>query len=205
MGMSKRVSIVGNGPVGAGSGAAIDAADVVIRFNEPWQLPDEIGSKTDILFLVNSGKSMQARLANDLYLDSKLFREAKEIILPYHPSVIAKYHRRPNLLSWLKGRRADWTWQTIEALGKRGKPVTVLPASSYEKSCEELGIPRTQMQKLFPSTGFIAIRYALDRFLSPEWHVELHGFGWTGWKRHDWERERSWVRRKIEEGALSLG
>lgn len=204
MDMFKRVNIVGNGPVEAGSRAVIDTSDVVIRFNEPWQTPEEIGSKTDILFLVNSGKSMQARLTNTRYLDSKLFQEAKEIILPYHPSVIARYHRRPNPLSWLKGRRADWTWRTIEALGQRGKPVTVLPASFYEQSCEELDIARTQMQKLFPSTGFLGIRYALKRFAAPEWRLELRGFGWTGWKQHDWEREKNWVRQKSEEGAVVI-
>lgn len=204
MGISKRVSIIGNGPVEAGSGAAIDAADMVIRFNEPWQPPEDIGSRTDILFLVNSGKSMQARLANAQYLESNPFRAAKEIILPYHPSVIARYHRRPNLLSRLKGRRADWTWQTIEALGERGKPVTVLPVSFYEQGCEELGIAPAQMQKLFPSTGFLGIRYALARFPAPEWSIEIRGFSWKGWKRHDWELERNWATRKSHEGVLVL-
>jgi hypothetical protein len=60
------------------------------------------------------------------------------------------------------------------------------------------------MQKLFPSTGFLGVRYALERFPAPEWGVELRGFNWTGWKRHDWEREKNWVKRKGEEGALVL-
>jgi len=203
--MSKRVNIIGNSRVQAGSGASIDAADVVIRFNEPSQPLEDIGSKTDILFLVNSGKSMQSWLVGTGYLDSRLFREAKEIILPYHPIVIARYHPHPNLLSRLRGRRADWTWHAIVDIGQRSKPVTVLSAGFYEQSCEDLGIPPARRHELFPSTGFLGIRYALQRFPASEWHIELRGFSWTGWKRHDWERERSWVLQRCKEGMVAIG
>jgi hypothetical protein len=201
--MMKRVVIVGNGLVEGEPGSSIDAADFVIRFNEPPHPPEKIGVKTDILFLMNSGKSMQARLSNPTFLQSPILREAREIILPYHPSVIAKYHGRPNPLSWLKGRRSDWTSKSIEVLGAMGKPVTVLPVAFYEESCADLGIPRAKMRKLFPSTGFLGIRYALENFPPPEWQVEIIGFGWTGWKRHDWEREREWVASQIGQSALS--
>jgi hypothetical protein len=183
-------------------GAKVDSAEVVIRFNEPSQPPEKIGVKTDLLFLVNSGKSMQARLSNAAYLGSNLFQEARSIVLPYHPWVIATYHGSPNLFSRLKGRRADWTRKTIEVLGLLGKPVTVLPVSFYEQSCQELGIQRNDMRKVFPSTGLLGIRYALENFAGPDWRVEICGFGWTGWKRHDWVQERDWVAQRLEQQIL---
>lgn len=198
--MVKRVVIVGNAPIAENLGQAIDGADIVVRFNEPSQTPEKIGERTDLLFVVNSGKSMQARLQNPEWLTSEFVRQAREIVLPYHPSVIAKYHPRPNLLSRLKGRRADWTYQTIEALGALGKPVTVLSASFYEESCRELGISGKELRRTFPSTGFLGIRYCLERYSGCR--LEICGFGWAGWKRHNWEAERRWVAHRIQEGTI---
>lgn len=202
--MPKRVCIVGNGRVDAGGGAAIDTADLVIRFNAPSQSAADIGSRTDILFLANSSKSMQAWLDEPGLSANRLFPGAKEIVLPYHPSVVAKYHPRPNVLSRLKGRRADWTWQAIAVFGRQGKSVKVLSAAFYEEACDALGLAQEERRNFVPSSGYLAIRYALEHYLAPEWQVELWGFGWTGWKRHPWERERKWAMRQIEEGALTL-
>jgi hypothetical protein len=200
--VARRVVIIGNGPIEAGLADSIGAADLVIRFNQPPHPPETAGSRTDILFLMNSGKSMQARLADRAFWEQPLLRDAGQVILPYHPSIIARYHPKPNLLSRLKGRKADWTRETTARLGAMGKPVYVLPAAFYEESCADLGIARSDLRKVFPSTGFLGIRYALQNFTAPEWMVEICGFGWTGWKRHDWERERKWVRQRLETAGL---
>jgi hypothetical protein len=197
------VAIVGNGPVAEGLAARIDASDMVIRFNEPAGAPERIGTRTDILFVMNSGKSMQRRVSDPAYLASPAFVEAHQIILPYHPSIIARYHPKPNLLSKAKGRKADWTADAIAVFGAAGKPVTVLPTQFYEACCEELGISPDKRTTLFPSTGLIGIRYALYELAAPPDAIGLYGFSWQGWKRHDWQRERAWADARLGGGMPS--
>ena len=191
------VAIVGNGPVAEGLAERIDASDMVIRFNEPAGAPDRIGTRTDILFVMNSGKSMQRRVSDPAYLASPAVVEARRIILPYHPSIIARYHPKPNLLSRAKGRKADWTAEAIAMFGAAGKEITVLPAEFYEACCEELEISADERTTLFPSTGLIGIRYALHELGAPPAAISLYGFSWQGWKRHAWDRERAWVETKL--------
>ncbi|MBA3449220.1 MAG: glycosyltransferase family 29 protein [Pseudaminobacter sp.] len=192
MSAAQRLAIVGNGPVADGLAEQIDASDMVIRFNEPAGGPDRIGIRTDILFLMNSGKSMQARLSTPDFWRSPYFAGASRVILPYHPSIIAKYHPRPNILSRLKGRKADWTAETLEMCGKAGKQAIVLPPEFYEESCEALGIAPAARNRVFPSSGFLGIRYALLELATPPEDIALYGFSWQGWKRHDWGAERAW-------------
>jgi len=197
MEMKKQVSVVGNAPLADGDAGRIDASDLVIRFNEPAEGPERIGTRTDILFVMNSGNSMQARLEGRTYVESPVFRAARVIVLPYHPAVIARYHPKPNVLSRIKGRRADWTEKAMSVFGQEGKDVTVLPPQFYEECCEELGIGMENRRRLFPSTGFIGVRYALVKFPTTGFAVHLYGFGWEGWKRHAWDAEREWVAARL--------
>jgi hypothetical protein len=199
----KRIVIVGNGPVEAGLAERIDSADIVIRFNEPGGLPGRVGTRTDILFLMNSGKSMQERLASPAYWQSTLVRNAREIILPYHPSIIKEFHPRPNLLSRLKGRKADWTAETLQKIEALGKTAKVLPAEFYFETCRILGIARTHLKSVFPSSGLLAIRYAIEEFKSDTWTIEFCGFSWEGWKRHAWGSEQEWVAEQIAQGKVA--
>ncbi|WP_163267855.1 glycosyltransferase family 29 protein [Chelativorans alearense] len=198
----KSLAIVGNGPLGADAAAAIDGCDRVIRFNRPRHTPAEGGEKTDILFFMNSGKGTQAVLADPAYPLEPAVANCRRVILPYHPSIIARYHPKPNMLSRLKGRRADWTERAIEVFGAAGKEVAILPPVFYEECCAELGIAAGERSRIFPSTGFLAIVYATRKFSQDEWRIRLFGFGWEGWKRHDWEREKMWVERQIKSGAV---
>jgi hypothetical protein len=202
--MQESVAIVGNGPVPDGVAEMIDASGVVIRFNEPLQPVERIGARTDILFLMNSGKTMQHRLSDPAFVQSQAFRNARRVVLPYHPSIVAKYHPRPNILSRLKGRKADWTTETLAMLEQAGKEAVVLPAAFYEESCGELGIPAERRNAVFPSSGFLGIRYALTNFMPPQWKIGICGFGWDGWKRHPWADERRIVASLIECGEISV-
>jgi hypothetical protein len=202
---AKRLSIIGNGPLPPDVSGRIDASDAVIRFNNPVHPTNEAGSRTDILFVVNSGKTMQVRLQEPGFLTSPYFVTARQIILPYDPEIIHKYHPKPNPLSKLKGRRADWTEPAKVMFERAGKNVTVLPASFYEDCCEELEIAERERSRLFPSTGFIGIRYGIQTFPPPEWVVEVFGFSFEGWKRHAWEAESRWVARALTDGAIHNG
>ncbi len=200
----KTMYIVGNGPLAGDLAGRIDASDFVVRFNEPKASIGLSGTRTDILFLCNAGKPMERRLASPAFLDSAIVRGAARIVLAYHPSIIRDYFPRPNLLSRVKGRRADWTMATIMALGMRGKSSLVLPRSFYVEGCDELGVPPEQRSRVFPSTGYFGIFYVLRKFDPRDWTIRLCGFNWAGWKRHSWADEREWVARKAESGVIDI-
>lgn len=186
----KRLVIVGNGRLPTDARQFIDAADLVVRFNKPPHSADEAGTRTDILFVANAGKPMQRRLEDPTYPVSPFFTRAGQVVLPYDPDIIRRYHPHPNLLSRLKGRRADWTRHTENLFRKAGKPVTILPAGFYVQCCEALGIADAERKRRFPSTGFIAFRYCLEHFPAPSWQIALCGFSWEGWNKHEWSAEQ---------------
>ena len=200
----KQIYVVGNGPIGEDMSAAVDAADFVLRFNEPKEAIGLSGTRTDWLFISNAGKPMQRRLATPSYAQSPIVQAASRVFLVNHPDIIRKYHRKPNVLSRLKGRRADWTLASIEMFGRAGKEVVILPPDFYDGGCQELEIPVAQRSSVFPSTGYFGIRYLLRAFDMDEWRVDLCGFTWEGWRRHAWGDERRWVENLVEQGVLTV-
>ncbi|KAB2711645.1 hypothetical protein F9K88_09755 [Brucella intermedia] len=202
--MKKTLIIVGNAPLPRDLSAEVDAADFVVRFNEPKQSIGMSGTRTDLLMLATSSKPMQRRLRDPGFVQTPTFKAAKEVMLAYHPSIIRKYHPRPNFLSRLKGRRGDWTMQTVEVVGSAGKEIRIMPPQFYLAGCKELGVTEENISKVFPSTGFFGIWYMLEKCPQESWDVKICGFTWEGWKRHTWGDERSWVEQKVESGRISL-
>ncbi|WP_121994825.1 glycosyltransferase family 29 protein [Brucella intermedia] len=202
--MKKTLIIVGNAPLPRDLSAEVDAADFVVRFNEPKQSIGMSGTRTDLLMLATSSKPMQRRLRDPGFVQTPTFKAAKEVMLAYHPSIIRKYHPRPNFLSRLKGRRSDWTMQTIEVVGSAGKEIRIMPPQFYLAGCKELGVTEENISKVFPSTGFFGIWYMLEKCPQESWDVKICGFTWEGWKRHTWGDERSWVEQKVKSGRISL-
>ncbi|ELT49903.1 glycosyltransferase family 29 protein [Brucella sp. ZJ1_1] len=202
--MKKTLIIVGNAPLPRDLSAEVDAADFVVRFNEPKQSIGMSGTRTDLLMLATSSKPMQRRLRDPGFVQTPTFKAAKEVMLAYHPSIIRKYHPRPNFLSRLKGRRGDWTMQTIEVVGSAGKEIRIMPPQFYLAGCKELGVTEENISKVFPSTGFFGIWYMLEKCPQESWDVKICGFTWEGWKRHTWGDERSWVEQKVKSGRISL-
>jgi hypothetical protein len=200
----KRLVIVGNGPLSRDFSTEVDAADFVLRFNEPKASIGMSGTRTDRLVMANSGKPMQRRLTDPALVSSPIFKATREIMLAYHPQIIARYFRKPNMLSRLKGRRADWTAAVIATFGGAGKEVRIMPPQFYEAGCRELGLTAERMHEVFPSTGFFGIWHALQTSPAKEWRVELCGFSWAGWRRHAWADERGWVESRVAEGRIAL-
>ena len=200
--MSGRVVVVGNGKLPRDLTDEVESADFVLRFNEPKESIGLTGIKTDMLMVSNSGKPMQRRLRDPGYFRSAMVQNAAEIVFPYHPYAIRAYMIRPNLLSKLRGRRADWTLPALEAYGQAGKQIRIMPPSFYEDGCAELGISREQMRTVFPSTGYLGLRHIINHF--PDHRIEICGFSWEGWKRHAWADERGWAEKKMAEGRLFM-
>jgi hypothetical protein len=205
-GSRKRLFIVGNGPLPFDMSERVDASDHVVRFNEPKASIGMSGTKTDWLFVCNTGNPMQRRLKNPDYPTSPIVQAADLVILVSHPIAVQKYGLRPNFLSWIKGRRAEWTWPALMMYGAAGKTVAVLPPAFYEEGCLELGLEPYSLIKIrrFPSTGYFGIRYALARLPADEWDVEIAGFDWQGWQRHAWGDERAWIEGKAKERNIRI-
>lgn len=200
----KRLVVVGNGALSRDFSAEVDSADFVIRFNEPKASVGMSGTRTDRLVMANSGKPMQRRLNDPKLVGSTIFQAAGEILFAYHPAIIARYFRKPNLLSRLKGRRADWTLAAIEKFGGAGKTIRIMPPQFYDAGCRALGVPPERMHEVFPSTGFFGIWHALGEFPAPEWRMEVCGFSWQGWQRHAWADERRWIDARVADGRIVL-
>lgn len=133
--MKKTLIIVGNAPLPRDLSKEVDAADFVVRFNEPKQSIGMSGTRTDLLMLATSSKPMQRRLRDPGFIRTPTFRAAKEVMLAYHPSIIRMYHPKPNILSRLKGRRSDWTMETVEVVGAAGKEIRIMPPQFYVAGC----------------------------------------------------------------------
>lgn len=200
--MTGRVVVVGNGPLPRDLTAEVESADLVLRFNEPKASTGKSGRKTDMLMVNNTGKPMQQMLRDASFFRSPFVQAAQEVVFPYHPHAIRSYMLQPGLLSRLRGRKADWTIQAVEAFGKAGKPIRIMPPSFYEEGCGELSIPREQMRTVFPSTGYLGLRHVFNHF--PDHRIEICGFSWEGWKRHAWSNERGWVENKMAGGRLIM-
>ncbi|MFT4181822.1 MAG: hypothetical protein QM636_07875 [Rhizobium sp.] len=200
----KTAVIIGNGELHRDLSGIVDNADFAMRFNAPNLSGGMSGTRTDILMLAASSKSMQRRLADPVFWDNAAFKAAREVMLVYHPGIIRKYHPKPNILSRLRGRKADWTMQAIELIGSAGKEVRVMPPQFYLSGCAALGLTEPSMREVFPSTGFLGICHALARFPAGEWDMLLCGFSWEGWKRHAWQDERRWVEDRIADGRIGI-
>jgi hypothetical protein len=197
------IAIVGNGELKQADLTAIGEANLIVRFNSPPPSHIHGAAKTDILVLSNSSKQTSWLLECNQYINGSIFRQAKSIILPYHPQMIAKYMPKPNPLSWLKGRRADLTQQCQDLANQHQKPCITLSPEAYQKACQALQIESMGSRRKFPSSGLLAVRHIVDLHAEKS-NIRLFGFGFQGWKRHDWSREREYIENLAANQILNL-
>lgn len=193
-------AIVGNGPLGEGDRERIAAADHVIRFNlTPNRLP---GEKTNELYLSCSSKQIGEYLSGGKYRDDPAYEDAERIVLSYHPDIVRHYMPRPNPLSRLLGRHNDWSALCEQIAVARGKETETLPAELYRAACAILDID-IERKEFFPSSGFLAVLHELGR--APKSNgLEIFGFGFQGWKRHRWDREKAYLSAMAAAGKIVL-
>jgi len=196
------IAVVGNGPVEARLFDLIERTDFVVRFNAPPPAHEYRGMRTDRLVIANSAKQTQELLASPAYLEGPVFSGARSFLLPHHPDIIRRHMPKPTPWSWLKGRRADLTAVCERAMRPTGKPVEILDPATYVEACEQLDIPAARRRSMFPSSGMLAIVHALRRSPADDTRIHLFGFGFAGWKRHDWPAERRFVEDLIRRGRV---
>ncbi len=198
-----RLAIIGNGKIPPNLRHLANGADHIVRFNQPSLASADQQTRTDLLVISNSSKQTKTILNSPDYLNGPIFKSAKALLFPYDPEIIAKYMPKPNVFSALKGARADLTRLCTQAAEAAGKQHQILDSQTYLNTCAALGIPIKSLGKIFPSSGIMTIHYLVNH-CSSETQIEAYGFGFQGWKRHDWAAEKAYVERLIRDGRLRL-
>lgn len=198
----REVALVGNGPLGPGAAAAIDAACHVVRFNRALSFGGAAGARLDELFLVNCGGQMYEWLNDAAFWTSPALRAARTVTLPIAAD-------RPERGLWLWPRMSEAARHGVNferdvRARLAGRAVRTLPDRTRRAAiaalCRE-GPPTDR--PVWPSTGFLAL-FHYDRTLPADVRITLHGFGFSGARCHHWERERAWVGSRGAGGRVRL-
>ena len=189
--LDQPLAVVGNAP-GLEAAAAIDAAPVVVRFNNAAGFGGAAGSRLTHLALVNRGGQMRAWLADPHFLDRPALRAAQAFILPF-PMLPAEQNRP---------EQTCWTREALARLAPLGKPIHILPEALHCEGRRRLGPGTTGRPN--PSTGFLVTLALLLGRPARSAPVDAYGFGFAGWPGHPWAAERAWFADEAAAGRLRL-
>lgn len=198
---SRTIMIVGNGPVAQGVAAIIDAADLVIRFND-CRSCGAGGDKTDIVAVCNTGRPALAMLGGGGWKTNAAVRQAREIwcvraaekFLALRPEIERRHPDLDDLCD-------DYT-DGFRAFAKAtGRVFHAVPPSTHESV--DAGLKRFDPgEYVVPSSGLIVIAEVLAHWRQPGDRVVLAGFGHTGWEWHPFPAERLFVDELISTGRM---
>lgn len=198
----RTIVIVGNGPVAEGAAEVIDAADLVIRFND-CRSCGAGGRKTDIVAVCNTGRPALAMLGGGRWKNSAAVRQASAI---WCVREAAKFQSlRPHLAQThpdLDDLCDDYS-SGFRAFAKATRRTFhVVPASVHEQV--DAGLKNFEAgHYVVPSSGLIVIAEVLAHWRQPEDRVVLAGFGHAGWEWHPFDAERRYVDALVAQGKLT--
>jgi len=180
-----RIALVGNGPVDPAAAGAIDAHDLVVRFNTCTNYGAS-GRRVDVLVLGNDGHT-GAHLANAPdAIPLEAWAAAREFWLRVPGSVLQRL-----AMQWPEGRE-NWVDHTEAILRNRvgARPWRAISEQVYWTTHEALK-RHGALDAHLPSTGILAlssIRHCMGGYRPV---VTLFGFTHEGWEGHAWAAERA--------------
>jgi len=199
--MTRTIMIIGNGDIETGLEPVIDAADVVMRFNDCRSVGPG-GQKTDIVAVCNTGRPGKRMVQDEGWMDNPSVLSAASIWCVRDPrkftamrASLAVSH--PELDDFCD----DYTEGFAAFCAPTGKTLHVIPAAMHEQLDLDLAA-YDPAPYIVPSSGLLAIAEILAAHSAPGDRVCLAGFGHQGWEWHPWEAERRWVQDRIAEGRL---
>lgn len=200
--MGRSIAIVGNGDIDPALGPTIDAADLVIRFND-CRSAGPGGRKTDIVAVCNTGRPARKMLHEPGWKDNPSVMQASEIWCVRDPQKFAAM-RAPLMLSHpeLDDFCDDYTEEFRQFAASTGKALHIIPATIHEALDRTLAT-FSPPPHVVPSSGAVLIAELLARFALRTDHIFLAGFGHAGWEWHPWGAERQWIDGLIADGKLS--
>ncbi|MCJ2090031.1 hypothetical protein MKK88_29175 [Methylobacterium sp. E-005] len=186
------LAIVGNAPGIGAAGAAIDAADSVVRFNNAAGFGGGAGRRVTHLALVNRGGQTREWLANPTFLKRPVVRAAQAFILPFPTLPAAQNVPEP----------ICWTREMLALLQPLGRPIHLLSDALHARA--HSGLAPWTAGPPNPSTGFlVTLALLLDRAAHAP-PAQAYGFGFAGWPGHPWAAERAWFTEAESAGRLRV-
>ncbi|AUX77301.1 urease-associated protein [Sinorhizobium fredii] len=190
--LGRRVMIVGNGEVPEGAAATIDAADLVVRFNDCRSV-GRGGARTDIVAVCNTGRPALAMLGGGRWKTSEPVRQAREIWSVRSAAkfvamraALAKTH--PDLDDFCDDYTAGFE-AFARATGRRHRVVPIEAHERLEQDLARFAPP----PYVAPSSGLVVIADILSDVASAGDEIVLAGFGHSGWEWHPFAAERRYV------------
>ncbi|MFS8044322.1 Urease operon accessory protein [Rhizobium sp. BR 314] len=191
--------IVGNGDVAPELAATIDAADLVIRFNDCRSMGAG-GGRTDVVAVCNTGRPARAMLGSAAWRKSPAVASASEIWSVRDPRKFAAL-RAPLEISHpeLDDFCDDYTDQFTAFCQATGKRHVVIDQSVHDGVDAALAAYEPGSY-VVPSSGMIVIAEVLSHH--PDADVAIAGFGHVGWGEHPFAAEKRLVDAYISLGRL---
>lgn len=199
MSSRRSIMIIGNGEIAAGAADVIDAADLVIRFNDCRSIGAG-GSRTDVIAVCNTGRPARAMLGSTEWRRSRAVAAASEIWSVRDPGKFAEM-RAPLAISHpeLDDFCDDYTDQFTAFCQATGKRHVVIDRSVHEGVDAALA-EYEPGSYVVPSSGMIVIADVLLRY--PDDDIAITGFSHTGWDEHPFAAEKRLVDAYVSLGRL---
>ncbi|WEZ82791.1 Urease operon accessory protein [Rhizobium sp. 32-5/1] len=194
--------IVGNGDVTEGLAATIDAADLVVRFND-CRSYGAGGTKTDVIAVCNTGRPALSMLGGGKWKTSAAVREVREIWCARSPQKfeclrtdLAATHPEFDDLcdDYSAGFRAFAEATAREFVQFDGAVHSMLDDRLKQLDAEPY---------IVPSSGLLVIATVLEKWAHAAGSITIVGFGHQGWFWHPFASERLIVDRWVAEGRLT--
>lgn len=200
---SRSIVIVGNGPIPSGFAGTIDAADLVIRFNDCRSAGALGGEKTDIVAVCNTGRPALSMLSGGRWKSLPTVRRAGAIWCTRDSARFAALRARlarshPDLDDFCD----DYTDGFRSFAAATGRAFQSLPASVHEGLDATL-LPFRPSAYVVPSSGALVIAYVMETLAQPQDTVLLAGFSHQGWAWHPFAAERLYVDGLVAEGRIA--
>lgn len=200
--MTRRIMIIGNGDVPQEVADAIDAADLVIRFNNARNF-GVAGRRTDVMAVCNTGRPAKAMLGSETWRNSPAVSASGAIWSVRDP---AKFEAmKPDILAnfpELEDLFEDHTCEFAGFARQGGKDHMVLPARAHEAAAQALA-PLDPGLYVTPSSGLVVMSHVLSDPAFAEDSICIAGFSHTGWNGHPFDAERQLINAHIEAGRLT--
>ncbi|MCF3640914.1 Urease operon accessory protein [Rhizobium sp. TRM95111] len=199
---ARTIAIVGNGSVPEGAAARIDAADLVVRFND-CRTVGPAGRRTDIVAVCNTGRPALAMLAGGAWKGSEPVRMASEFWGVRDPATFAAMRgplgeRHPELDDFCDDYSQGFA--TFAATTKRS--FRLVPGSVHTALDMQLAA-FAPAPYVVPSSGLVVVADVLEGLAGAGDSVLLAGFGHQGWQWHPLAAERRWVDGLVAAGRLA--
>ncbi|WP_064696964.1 glycosyltransferase family 29 protein [Rhizobium aegyptiacum] len=192
--------IVGNGSVDRQHVAAIDAADLVVRFND-CRSTSTSGMRTDVVAVCNTGRPARSMLGSDTWSMHPAVAAASEIWCVRDPKRFAAMKR---LLAVVHPELDDFCDDGTQGFEQfcclSGKRCLVISEATHDRVDDALR-EFNPAPYIVPSSGMIVIASVLDMFATDE--ITIAGFGHQGWEHHPFAAERRLVDHYVAQGRLS--